>query len=252
MARIIAIANQKGGVGKTTTCASLAVALSQLRKNILAVDLDPQGHLSISLGLNGKDLEKTIYQAMLQRGVSLDSVLLKARKNLTLAPANRDLAASEIILVEEAKGERILSKLLNKVKDKYDYILIDCPPSLGKLTINALTAADEVIIPVECSFLALKGLGELLSTIELIKQRLNPNLKVRKVLATMYDARTLHAQEVVERLKSIFKERFFAIPVVRSVRFREAPVRGQTILEYAPHHKGAFAYRRLAKEVIGE
>lgn len=250
MSRTIAVANQKGGVGKTTTCAALAVALTELAESVLAVDLDPQSHLTISLGIDPNDFDRTIYHAMLQRGVKIQDVLVKVRQKLDLAPANRDLAAAEILLLQEAGGEVALAKALKATMEEYSYILIDCPPNLGKLTINALTAADEVIIPVECSFLAVKGLGQLLDTIDLVEERMNPTLRISGVLLTMYDGRTLHGQQIRKRLSEAFGEDVFDTVIPRTVRFNEASATGGTILEYASTHKGALAYRQLAKEVI--
>jgi len=247
--KIIAISNHKGGTGKTTTCASLGVALTELKKKVLAIDLDPQASLSVSLGLDVSRLEKTIYNALLEKDFRVEDAIVKAREDLDLIPANRDLAAAEVILVQETGGELILLKTLKRIRNHYDYILIDCPPSLGKLTINALVAANEVILPVSCSFLDIKSLGQLLETIETIKERLNSSLKISGILLTKFNGRTLHASEVVRRVKDIFKDQVFEIVVCDSVRFKEAPVRGETILEYASTHKGAMQYRSLAKEV---
>lgn len=249
MGRVIAISNHKGGTTKTTSCACLGVALTELGRRVLALDLDPQAGLSSSLGVDIQNLKKTIYNAMLEEGISLEDILVKPREGLDLAPASRDLAAAEVILAQETGGEAVLSEILRKTKEKYDYILIDCPPSLGKLTVNALVAADEVIIPLTCSFLAIKPLGQLLDTIETVKQRLNPNLRICGVLLAKFDSRTLHAKEIVERIRRIFKDQVFNTVVSRSVRFEEAPVRGETILEYASNHKGASQYRQFAKEV---
>lgn len=250
MSRILTIANHKGGTAKTTTCANLSVALTELGKKVLAVDLDPQAGLSTSLGADVTNLEKNVYHAMLEKNTNLADVLVRVRENLDLAPAGRDLAAAEMVLVTEANGELALTTALRGVKDKYDFILLDCPPSLGKLTINALVAADEVIIPVQCSFLAVRPLGQLLDTISLVREKLNSNLKIGGILLTRFDSRTLHAKEVVERIREIFKDKVFNTVVSASVRFDEAPVRGESILEYAKDHKGAAAYRELTKEVI--
>lgn len=250
MSRIIAVANQKGGVGKTTTCASLAVALTELGESVLAIDLDPQSHLTMNMGIDPNNLENTIYHAILQKGVSIGDILVNVRQNLDLAPVNRDLAAAEILLLQEAGGEVALAKSLGKVIEDYGYILIDCPPNLGKLTINALTAAHEVIIPVECSYFAVKGLGQLLDTIDLVEERLNPDLHIVGILLTMYDGRTLHVQQITKRLQEAFGKEVFNTAIPRTIRFNEASARGETILEYAANHKGALAYRQLAKEVI--
>ncbi|MCD6407119.1 ParA family protein, partial [Candidatus Aerophobetes bacterium] len=166
--RIIAISNHKGGTGKTTTCANLGVALTEMNKRVLTIDLDPQASLSVSLGINTNSLEKTIYNALLERGFKVENAIIKARENLDLLPSNRELAAAEVILIQETGGELVLRKMLEKIQNSYDYILIDCPPNLGKLTINALVASDEVIIPVSCSFLDIRALGQLLETVETI------------------------------------------------------------------------------------
>jgi len=248
--RIIAISNHKGGTGKTTTCANLGVALTEMNKRVLAIDLDPQASLSVSLGINTNSLEKTIYNALLERGFKVENAIIKARENLDLLPSNRELAAAEVILIQETGGELVLRKMLEKIQNSYDYILIDCPPNLGKLTINALVASDEVIIPVSCSFLDIRALGQLLETVETIKERLNPYLDICGILLTKFTTRTLHSLEVAKRVREIFKNKVFKTTICNSVRFKEAPVRGETILEYVPTHKGAMQYRSLAKEVI--
>lgn len=250
MSKTLAISNHKGGTGKTTSCASLAVALTEFGKKVLSIDLDPQASLSLSLGVDGNRLQKTIYNALLERGVSLKDIIVGVRKFIDLAPANRDLAAAEIILAQETGGELLLADTLKNSKNKYDYTLIDCPPSLGRLTINALAAADWVLIPVNSSFLAIKPLGQLLETIHTVKERLNPKLQILGILLTQFNSRTLHASEVEERVRQIFKDQVFKSVITRSVRFEEAPVQGKTILEYSSAHKGATGYREFAKEVI--
>lgn len=247
---IIAFSNHKGGTTKTTSCASISVALAELGKKVLAVDLDPQGSLTITFGKDPDKLENTIYNALLDKGTSIKDAILKIKDNLDLAPANRDLAAAEILLFKEAGSEFFLSQAIKKIKGSYDFILIDCPPSLGKLTINALTACQKVIIPLPCSFLAIKSLGQLLDTIEVIKERLNSNLEIMGILLSKIDSRTLHSKEVEERIRDIFKDKVFKTTVSQTVRFEEAPAQGQTILEYAPTHKSAEAYREITKEVL--
>lgn len=248
MPRIITVANQKGGVGKTTTVLNLGSALHREGKRVLLVDLDPQAALSTSLAIDaGKD-HKTVYQILLSQ-VRATRAIRRSRSGPDLIPANIDLAAAEVELVAEMGRERVLAEALHPVHDRYDFILIDCPPSLGLLTINALVAAQEVIIPLQCEYLAMRGLGLLLRTIERVKAKLNRNLKVAGILVTMYNRRTLHAQEVLDEVRKSFGDRVFPVVVKSSVRFKEAPAAGLSILDYAAFHEGAQVYRELAKEL---
>lgn len=254
MARIIAIANQKGGVGKTTTTANLAAGLAELGKKVLAVDFDPQGNLSICLGAEIETLEVTINNALFDDKVTIRDIILKTEGELLdLVPANIDLAAAEMALQNEPGRDNVLSSKLKIVKDEYDFILIDCAPSLGVLTINALVASKEVIVPVSSSYLAVKGLAQLVTTVNKVKARLNPALDISGVLLTRYDPRTTHAKEVLELLKkSILKDKVFNTIISQTVRFDEAPVAGKPILSYDSSSKGAQAYRDLSREVLGE
>jgi chromosome partitioning protein len=250
-ARIVALANQKGGVGKTTTTISLGAALVEQGKKVLLVDFDPQGGCALGLGIEPGSLDLSIYDALLDRNCNVEDVLVQTKvENLDLLPANIDLAAAELMLVQEVAREQSLMRVLAPLRVKYDFILIDCPPSLGLLTINALTAADGVIVPLETEYYALRGMGQLMDSIEKIKERLNPRLQVDGIVATMFDGRTLHGKEVLERVRDAFGPRLFETVIRKTIRFAEAPVAGEPILSYAPTSKGAAAYRKLAEEVI--
>jgi chromosome partitioning protein len=250
-ARVMALCNQKGGVGKTTTTINLGAALAEAGRRVLLVDFDPQGALSVGLGVNPHELDLTIYNLLMQRDVSIDEVLLKtAVPGLDLLPGNIDLSAAEVQLVSEVAREQTLARVLAPVLGDYDLILIDCQPSLGLLTVNALAAADGVIIPLECEFFALRGVALLMDTIYRVRERINPRLEVEGILATMYDARTLHGREVLARVVEAFGDKVFHTVIARTVRFPETTVAGEPITTYASSSSGAAAYRALAREVL--
>ena len=249
-ARIIAMCNQKGGVGKTTTAINLASALAGYGRKVLVVDFDPQGALSAGLGVVAHDI-KTIYDLMVEKDLKVQDVILPTGvKNLEVIPANIDLSAAEVQLVNEVAREQILARVLRPVTDNYDVVIIDCQPSLGLLTINALTAAHGVLIPLNCEFFALRGVALLIETIEKVRDRLNPAIKLDGILATMYDPRTLHAREVVERLYEAFGDQVFDTIVHRTVKFPDATIAAVPITEFAPTSDAADYYRTVARELV--
>ncbi len=249
-ARIIALCNQKGGVGKTTTTISLAAALAGYGRKVLVVDFDPQGALSAGLGVPTHDIP-TIYDLLLDPKRDAHDVITATQvENLDLMPANIDLSAAEVHLVNEVARETILSRVLRQVSREYDVILVDCQPSLGLLTVNALTASHGVLIPLECEFFALRGVALLIETIDKVRDRLNPDIKLDGVLATMYDPRTLHSREVLERVVEAFGDDVLETVIGRTVKFPDASVAGMPITEFAPEHPAAQAYLRLARELV--
>src|SRR4051812_15692818 len=250
-ARVIALCNQKGGVGKTTTTINLGAALAEYGRRVLLVDFDPQGALSVGLGVNPMDLDRTIYNAIMEPSVTADDILLKTNiAGMDLLPSNIDLSAAEVQLVGEVAREQSLKRVLDPVLEDYDIVLIDCQPSLGLLTINALTAADGVVIPLECEFFSLRGVALLIQTIDKVKERLNPRLELEGILATMYDGRTLHGREVLARVVEAFGDKVFHTVINRTVRFPETTVAGEPITTFAPSSAGANAYRDLARGVV--
>jgi chromosome partitioning protein len=250
-ARIIAMCNQKGGVGKTTSTINLGAALAEYGRKVLLLDFDPQGALSVGLGINPHELDKTVYNLLLERDVDVHSVIRPTGvPRLDLLPANIDLSAAEVQLVSEVAREQVLGRSLRPILDDYDVVLIDCQPSLGLLTVNALTAAHGVVIPLECEFFALRGVALLVETIEKVRDRLNPALEIDGILATMYDPRTLHSREVVARVVEAFGDQVFHTVIGRTVKFPDASVAAEPITTYASSHAGAYAYRLLARELI--
>ncbi|MET8136722.1 MULTISPECIES: ParA family protein [unclassified Streptomyces] len=250
-ATIIAMCNQKGGVGKTTSTINLGAALAEYGRRVLLVDFDPQGALSVGLGVNPMELDLTVYNLLMERGMAADEVLLKtAVPNMDLLPSNIDLSAAEVQLVSEVARESTLQRALKPLLADYDYIVIDCQPSLGLLTVNALTAAHKVIVPLECEFFALRGVALLTETIEKVQERLNPDLELDGILATMYDSRTVHSREVLARVVEAFDDHVYHTVIGRTVRFPETTVAGEPITTYASNSVGAAAYRQLAREVL--
>jgi chromosome partitioning protein len=250
-ARIIAMCNQKGGVGKTTSTINLGAALAEYGQKVLLVDFDPQGALSVGLGVNPMELDRTVYNLLMHRGITAEDVLLKTvTPGMDLLPSNIDLSAAEVQLVTEVARESALARTLKPVLADYDFVIIDCQPSLGLLTVNALTAAHSVIVPLECEFFALRGVALLTETIEKVRERLNPELELDGILATMYDARTVHGREVLARVVQAFGPQVFHTVIGRTVRFPETTVAGEPITSYASASVGAAAYRQLAREVL--
>ncbi|MGZ4595263.1 MAG: ParA family protein [Actinomycetes bacterium] len=250
-ARIVAMCNQKGGVGKTTTTINLGAALAEYGRKVLLVDFDPQGSLSVGLGVNPHEIDKTIYNLLMERDVTIDDVVLKTNiPGMDLLPSNIDLSAAEVQLVTEVAREQVLTRVLAPAVADYDVIIIDCQPSLGLLTVNALTAAHGVIVPLETEFFALRGVAMLVETIQKVQERLNPILEIDGLVATMYDSRTVHSREVLARLVEAFGDKVFHTAISRTVRFPETTVAGEPITTFASSSGGAYSYRQLAKEVL--
>ena len=250
-ARIIAMVNQKGGVGKTTSTINLGAALAELGRKVLLVDFDPQGALSAGFGSNPHELDLTVYNVMMDRSVDVWDVVQQTHvENVDLLPANIDLSAAEVQLVNEVAREQVLASALRKVEDHYDVILIDCQPSLGLLTVNALTASHGVIIPLICEFFALRAVALLVDSISKVQDRINPKLQIDGVLATMFDSRTLHSREVIARIVDAFGDKVFDTVIKRTVKFPDATVAAEPILNFASNHPGAESYRQLARELI--
>jgi chromosome partitioning protein len=247
MGRVISFANQKGGVAKTTTTLNLGVAFAEQDLRVLLVDLDPQGNLTMSQGMNPDTIERSMFDVLVHR-LPLEEVVHRAE--VDLAVSSIDLAGAELALSSMIGRERALEKALAPVKDQYDYVLVDTPPSLGLLTINALVASNGVIVPVQCEYLSLRGLVQLENTLTMIRENLNPAVEIEGILPTMYDKRTLHSREAVEILQENFGELVFDTKIRKTVRYAEAPVKGSSVLKYDPSGNAAEAYRRLAKEVL--
>lgn len=250
MARIIAITNQKGGVGKTTTAINLSACLAEAGQHVLLVDFDPKGNASSGLGLEREDIENTVYDLLTEEVTFEECRIAEIQKNLDILPSDMNLAGAEIEFQEIEDKEKLLRSYLEKIKDDYDFILIDCPPSLNILTINALTAADTVLVPIQCEYYALEGLGQVLKTVDLVKRKLNPGLELEGVVFTMYDARTNLSLEVVENVKSNLNRTIYKTIIPRNVRLAEAPSHGMSINQYDTRSTGAESYRMLAAEVM--
>ena len=250
-AHIVSMCNQKGGVGKTTTTINLGAALAEYGRRVLLVDFDPQGAASVGVGVNPNALELSIYNLLMDRSVTVSDVVQPTGvEGLDVVPANIDLSAAEVQLVGEVARESVLTRCLRPVLNDYDIILVDCQPSLGLLTVNALTASHGVLIPLECEFFALRGVALLVETIEKVRDRLNPDLVIEGILPTMYDSRTLHAREVVARVYEAFGDTLLHTVIGRTVKFPDASVAAEPITEFAPTHAGAQAYRQLARELL--
>ncbi|WP_190259576.1 ParA family protein [Pelotomaculum schinkii] len=251
MGKLIAIANQKGGVAKTTTAVNLSAWLSLMGQKVLLVDIDPQGNASTGVGVDKQEIELCIYDVLINGVPAREVIVPCAVEKLYLIPATIELAGAEVELVGVADREKILKKALGEIKEDYDYIFIDCPPSLGMLTLNALTAADSVLIPIQCEYYALEGLGQLMNTIQMVQQQLNPDLVLEGVLLTMFDGRTNLAIQVVDEIKKHFREKVYRSIVPRNVRLSEAPSHGKPVMVYDRRSRGSEAYQELAKEVMG-
>ena len=252
MGRIIAIANQKGGVGKTTTAINLSASLASLGKKVLAIDMDPQGNMSSGLGVDKNEVEKTVYDLIIGNIGIEECIYEEVIENLDVLPSNIDLSAAEIELIGVDNKEYILRDEVNKVKEKYDFIIIDCPPALSMLTINAMTTSDSVLVPIQCEYYALEGLSQLIHTIELVQERLNPELEIEGVVFTMYDARTNLSLQVVENVKDNLNQNIYKTIIPRNVRLAEAPSYGMPINLYDPKSQGTESYLLLAEEVINK
>lgn len=250
MGRIIAVANQKGGVGKTTTATNLSACLAEKGKKVLAVDIDPQGNMTSGLGVDKNEVENTVYEMILDECTIMECIQKDILENLSLMPSNVDLSGAEIELIGVENKEFILKESIDQVKDEYDFIIIDCPPSLNTLTVNAMTTADTVLVPIQCEFFALEGLSQLIHTINLVRERLNPSLDIEGVVFTMYDARTNLSLQVVENVKENLNQTIYKSIIPRNVRLAEAPSHGKPIILYDSKSAGAEAYRELANEVI--
>ena len=250
MGRIIAIANQKGGVGKTTTAINLSACLAEKGQKVLAIDMDPQGNMSSGLGLDKDSIDKTIYDMIIGENDVEEVIDHGTIENLDILPSNVDLSAVEIELIDVDNKEFIVKDAIQKIRDNYDYIIIDCPPSLSLLTINAMTTADSVLVPIQCEYYALEGLSQLIHTVELVKERLNSILEIEGVVFTMYDARTNLSLQVVENVKDNLQQNIYKTIIPRNIRLAEAPSYGTPINQYDPKSAGAESYMRLAEEVI--
>ncbi|MBR4278122.1 MAG: ParA family protein [Lachnospiraceae bacterium] len=250
MSKIIAITNQKGGVGKTTTSINLSAAIAETGKKVLVVDMDPQGNTTSGFGVNKNELENTVYELILGECSVGEAIIKNVAENVSLLPSNVNLAGAEVDLLDRDDKSFILKKEMDYIADEYDYVIIDCPPSLNMLTINAMTTATSVIVPIQCEYYALEGVSQLIHTINLVRERLNPGLDIDGVVFTMYDGRTNLSQQVVENVKENLSHHIYETMIPRNIRLAEAPSFGQPITVYDPKSAGAESYRLLAKEVI--
>ena len=248
--RVIAIANQKGGVGKTTTTINLAAAIADKGHKVLILDLDPQGNTTSGLGIEKNELEKTAYQVLIGECAITDAILKDVHERVDLIPSNVDLAAAEVELIDLDNQQFVLKQEMDKIRDGYEFVLIDCPPSLSMLTVNAMTAATTVLVPIQCEYYALEGLSQLMQTIDLVKENLNPELSIEGMVFTMYDARTNLSMQVVENVRGNITEHVYNTIIPRNIRLAEAPSHGMPINQYEPKSSGAEAYRMLADEII--
>ena len=252
MSKVIAVANQKGGVGKTTTTVNLVACLAELGKKVLLIDMDPQGNATSGYNIDKREQEKTIYQLLINNCSVNECIIKDVIPNVSVIPSNVNLAAVEIELMGEADREFILRKELEYIVDSYDYILIDCPPALNTLTLNAMTAANSIIVPIQCEYLAIEGLSDLVHTVNLVKERLNPELDLEGIVFTMYDGRTVLSQQIVNDVKGFFPDKTYETKIPRNIRLSEAPSFGQPITIYDPKSTGAEAYRALAREILAK
>ncbi len=250
MSNIIAITNQKGGVGKTTTSINLSAAIAETGKKVLVIDMDPQGNTTSGFGVNKNELENTVYELILEECSLQEAIIKNVAENVSLLPSNVNLAGAEVDLLDRDDKSFILKKEMDYIADEYDYVIIDCPPSLNMLTINAMTTANRVIVPIQCEYYALEGVSQLIHTINLVRERLNPDLNIDGVVFTMYDGRTNLSQQVVENVKENLNHHIYNTLIPRNIRLAEAPSYGQPITVYDSKSAGAEAYRELAKEVI--
>ncbi len=250
MGKVFAFSNQKGGVGKTTTAINLATYVARLGKKTLLIDFDPQGNATSGFGIEKNQLENNCYDMLMQNCLASQVVAATAIENLSIIPSNIDLAAAEVDLVSVPSRESVLKRVISSIRNQYDYIFIDCPPSLGLITLNALVASDAVIIPIQSEFFALEGLSQLMNTIRIVKQRLNPDIYINGVILTMYDSRTTMSKQVTEEIYKYFGDKIYTVPVPRNIKLVESPSFGVPVVLHAPHSNGALAYQTLARQFL--